>query len=105
MKYRPNLYLSDSIEPTKVISIKKKLEENPLFSKVVLITLSKNDSDQLDIFEAKLLIQPVFRDTERFVVGITKNKEEAVQIIEKIVRECLESRGDCNLKEFLAWEE
>ena len=99
--YRDNLYLGESIAPEKLEKIKKKLETKPMVSGVFVITLSKNASDQLEIYEAKQLAQKYYRAYPPYVVGITKTKDEAVTIVCRIVQECLDARGDCALKEYL----
>lgn len=105
MRYRPQLYLGDSIDPARVIGIRKKLEEHPLFAGVVLIVLSANEHDQLDILDAKLFSQPVYRESDRSVVGIARDRKEAFELVRQITEECFRDRGDCALKEYLAWEE
>lgn len=99
--YRPKLYLGDSINEKKLDKIMKKVKNKPLFSGVYLIAISRNASDQLDIFDAKQLVQSYYKKNSPYVVGIAGNHEEAVELVERIVRECLESRGDCALKEYL----
>ena len=105
MRYRPWLYIGDSIDPMKVIGIRKKLEENPFFAGVVLIVLSANDYDQLDIIDARKLAQPFFRKSELSVVGIARDRDEALELVRQMAAECLSDRGDCALKEYLSWEE
>lgn len=99
--YHPKLYLGESIREKKLDKIKKKLEKKPLLSGVVLIAVSRNPSDQLDIFEAGQLVQRYYQKNPPYVVGIAGSREEAVGIVERLVQECVASRGDCALKEFL----
>ena len=101
LTYHPGIYLGDSIRGKKLDKLKKKLENKPLFSGLFLITLSRNASDQLEIYAAKQLAQSYYRKNPPYVIGITGTYEEAVKIVEQIVRECLEARGDCALKEYL----
>ena len=35
------------------------------------------------------------------VIGIAKDYGDALKLVERITRECLRDRGDCNLKEYL----
>ena len=98
---RPKLYLGDSINEKKLDKIIKRLKNKPLFSGVYLIAISRNASDQLDIFDAKQLVQSYYKNNPPYVVGIAGSHEEAVELVERIVRECLVSRGDCALKEYL----
>ena len=99
--YRSKLYLGEGISEEKLDKIKKKLENKPLLSSVFLIAVSANQSDQLDIFDARQLIQPYYKKNPPYVIGITKSREEAFSIVETIVQECLRERGDCALKEYL----
>lgn len=101
LTYHSGIYLGDSIRGKKLDKLKKKLENKPLFSGLFLITLSMNASDQLEIYAAKQLAQSYYRKNPPYVIGITGTYEEAVKIVEQIVRECLEARGDCALKEYL----
>ena len=101
LTYHSGIYLGDSIRGKKLDKLKKKLENKPLFSGFFLITLSRNASDQLEIYAAKQLAQSYYRKNPPYVIGITGTYEEAVKIVEQIVRECLEARGDCALKEYL----
>ena len=101
LEYHPNLYLGEGIKKKKLDKIKKKLENKPLFSSVFLISLSRNPFDQLEVYEARQLCQPYYRKCPPYVVGIAKNREEAIALVEEIVTECLAVRGDCALMEYL----
>lgn len=99
--YHSKLYLSDGITEKKLDKIKKKLEKKPLLSGVFLIAVSANQTDQLDIFEARQLVQSYYLKNPPYVIGIAESRQEAVSLIEQIVQECLQERGDCALKEYL----
>lgn len=101
LKYHPRLYLGESVNVKKLDRIKKKLENKPLFSGVFLITLSRNPSDQLEIYDAKQLVQSYYKKNPPYVVGLSGNYEEAVALVARMTEECLNSRGDCCLKEYL----
>ena len=96
-----NLYLGESIASEKLDKLKKRLEKKPLLANVYLITPAKNPADQLDIFDARQLIQPHYKKEEFLILGIASGYEEALQLIEQITGECLDARGDCNLREYL----
>ena len=101
VRYHSKLYLGDGITEKKLDRIKKKLGKKPLLSGVFLIAVSVNPSDQLDIFDARQLIQSYYEKNPPYVIGITKSREEAMELVEQIVQECLRERGDCALKEYL----
>ena len=101
LTYHPELYVGDSISWKKLDKIKRKLQTKPLLANVFLITIASNPRDQLDILDARQLAQPHYNGVELYVVGIASNYEEAVALLEKIVKKCLKERGDCALKEYL----
>ena len=101
LTFAPNLYLGESIASEKLDKIKKRLVKNPLWANVYLITPASNPADQLDIFDARQLIQPHYKNEEFLVLGIVSGYEEALQLIERVTGECLKARGDCNLREYL----
>ncbi len=101
ISYRPELYLGEGINEKKLDRIKKKLENRPAFSGVFLISISRNDSDQLEIYGASQLSWRYYRENPPYVVGIAYSREEAVALVEKMAADCLYARGDCELKEYL----
>ena len=102
LTYHPRLYLGEGIKREKLDKLKKRLEKRPLLAGVVLIALSRNPSDQLEIYEAGQLQQSYYRKHPPCVVGIAADRQEALEIVELLVHECLDKRGDCALKEYLS---
>ena len=94
LKFAQNLYLGEGIAPEKLDKLKKRLNKKPLLANVYL-------ADQLDIFDARQLAQPHYKDEEFLVLGMASGYEDALQLIERITGECLKARGDCNLREYL----
>ncbi len=101
LEFYSNLYIGQSISPMKLDKIKNKLRNKTLLSGVHLVAVSLNPNDMLDVFDAKQLVQRYYLKREIFVVGIAGDYEEAIDLVEKIVQDCVSQRGDCSLKEFL----
>lgn len=101
LTFSPKLYLGEGIKGQKLDKIKRKLIDKPLLAGVYILVLSHNPVDQLEILDSKLLIQRFYERHELYVVGIAKDREEALNLVEQIAQECLDSRGDCKLKEYL----
>ena len=101
LKFAQNLYLGEGIAPEKLDKLKKRLNKKPLLANVYLITPARNPADQLDMFDARQLLQPHYKDEELLVLGMASGYEDALQLIERITGECLKARGDCNLREYL----
>ncbi len=101
LAYHPNLYLGESIHMKKLDKIKKKLENKPLFCRVYLVVISRNPSGLLEIYQARQLAQEYYQKYPPYIVGIAGGWTEAVLLVKGIVEECLKTRGDCALKEYL----
>lgn len=102
VEFNSNLYIGESIDRRKLDKIKKKLVSKPLLSNIYLITLAQNPNDQLDIFSARLLAQSYYQTITTKVIGIADGYDDAVKLLERIVNECLDARGDCFLREYLS---
>lgn len=101
MAFSKHLYLGNGIDNNDIKNIQKQLRKKPMNSHFFLICISSNKCDHLDIFEALQMGQTYYRKNPPRVVGIANNKTEALQLIEDIVKECLENTGSLNLKEYL----
>ena len=104
LHYSPNLYVGKGISQSKLERFKARIYRRPLLTSACLIVFPENDSDQLEIIDVRQLIQKFYEDRELNVVGLAKNKEDAVSLIVKMTEDCLADRKDCLLKEFLAWQ-
>lgn len=98
--FAQKLYL-DNVDDKEVENIKQKLQTTPLFCEQSVIAISHNPSDQLEIYQAGQLVQRYYVENPLYVIGIAQNYDGAVKIVQQIVTECLEKRGDCSLKEYL----
>ena len=66
-----------------------------------VLTLNEG-SDQLDIYRSFVLMQPYFRKSRKFIVGIAADYDGALGIVERIAKECYEKNQDADLKKYLA---
>ena len=101
LTFSAELYLGEGIKRKKLDKIKRKLIKQPLFAGVYVIALSRNPVDQLEILEARQLAQRFYESHALHIVGVAGDREDALHLVEKIVQECLDTRGDCELKEYL----
>ena len=98
MKFYKYLYIGDNI--TNPAKIKRKLKLHAGLVSVYVITIAPGP-DQLEIFHSAYLKQKYYRYHPPIIVGIASGYDEAVEIIMKITQECLDTAGNCNLKEYL----
>lgn len=102
IQYHDCLRVGQSITEKKLDKLKKRLQNHPLRTDVYLITTARNGIDQLEIYNSRQLAQAYYRNHPPFVIGITDSYEEALEMIQELVKECLQARGDCSLKEYLS---
>ena len=62
--YHHNLRLGEGLSEKDIDKIKKDLSENPIEANLFLITISANSDEQLDIYDAKFLVQKYFQKWE-----------------------------------------
>lgn len=102
--YHHDLRLGEGLSHRDLPQIKEKLKENPIEANLYLITASANCDEQLDIYDAKFLVQKYYQKNPPYVVGIAKEKGHAFTIVEELMKECVEKRSDANLKAYLFGE-
>ena len=103
IEFSPNLYYGESMQEKEFEKAKKKILETPLLSNVFLLILSRQGTDQLEVISSKYLAQGYYAEHPVRVVGVAKDREDAISLIIKITEDCLSIRKDCNLKEFCEW--
>lgn len=97
MKFYKYLYIGDTVkEPAKV---KRRLKRHA--GQLIYVICIAAGDDQLEIFHSAYLKQKYYRYHPPIIVGIASNYDEAVDIIVQITKECLQTTGGCNLKEYL----
>lgn len=102
--YHHDLRLGEGLSNKDISEIKEKLRLNPIEANLFLITISSNSDEQLDIYDAKYLVQKYYQKNPPYVIGITKEKGHAFSIVEELMQECVEKRSDANLKAYLVGE-
>jgi hypothetical protein len=103
MKFIEHLYVSKSIK--NVNRVIWKLKHNAGQIKIYITAISKHPTDQLDIYHCSVLQQKYFhKDKDFTIVAITDSHEGAVEFVQLLTEQCLKTRGDCNLREYLLSE-
>lgn len=101
LTFNPELYIGEGMKDKKTDKIKRMLIKKPALTNVYVIALANNPSDQLMFFEAKQLVQHYYEIYPIQIVGIARDYDDALKLVERITQECLDTRGDCHLKEYL----
>jgi hypothetical protein len=79
----------------------RKLEENEWQLEVYVITLSNNPHNQLEIYNSAILLQKSVDKKDILVVGITKGYNEALELVEKIMKEVYDNTKETDIKAYI----
>jgi hypothetical protein len=98
MKFYKQLYISNSIKKN-TFQIKYSISHHPLKKSYFIICLSKT-SDQLDIFNSKYLIQRYYKKHPPYIIGVAKNRQDSILLVQNIIKDIYIKTNSANVKEF-----
>ena len=99
MRYYKHLYLAEGIK--KKEKIIRKLEEKKLQMNIHVITLARNEKNQLEIYNSMVFLQPDFPYDDFLVVGLAKGYEDAVEMVEEIAREVYNKTKGADIRSYI----
>ena len=99
MRYYKHLYLAEGIK--KKEKIIRKLEEKKLQMNIHVITLARNEKNQLEIYNSMVFLQPDFPYDDFLVVGLAKGYEDAVEIVEEIAQEVYNKTKGADIRSYI----
>lgn len=103
MKWYRKLYLGENAKKSKY-KIIGRVRTSKFQRDTYLITLSPNPGSLLEIYSAVYLLQPYFKKAHVLdnitVLGIARGREEAFQVVEKIISDVYSNTGGFGLKEY-----
>ena len=100
MRWYEDLYVGYNLLENKRKIMRKIEKGKPMFNKYV-ITLPENNYDTLEIYPSNVLIQKWYRNSDKIIVGIAEGKEEALDMMQLIIMDCLEETGEVKVKKFI----
>lgn len=104
IRFSKNLYCGEKAEDQKR-KIIWRLKHSAGMVKAYVITFPSNPGNLLDIYHNAQLLQPYYKKKELFVVGIAWGYEEALQVVEMIIKEVYENTGGFHVKAYLQSKE
>lgn len=108
LQFYRDLYLDPEIRHPEVI--KWRLQHNAGSLSLYVITLCDTDSvsgealfdGQLQFFHSAFLQQPMVKNSCPMIIGLARGREGAMDLVLRIVQECLASQHNADLVPFLA---
>ena len=98
MKYYKYLYTDESIKSVSVIKTQIILGKVPSLNQVIVLA---ENSDQLEIIEAVFLRQKYYKRKDLLVVGVTKSRQGAMELVEKILQDTIRETGGYDMKSYI----
>ena len=104
MRFYKYLYVQESLENKKDKIINKLMQKKVLLNCHV-VALSSTENNQLDIYSSKFLFQPGFPTDELFIVAIVKNHEDAIEFVEKLLKDVYNETKRTDMRSYILEKE
>ena len=100
-----NLYFDEENAKKKARLLRRLEEGKPEPNVYVLALPDSRDRNILDIFNSLELMQPHYKGRKKYIVGIARSKQAAVELAADIVGEMYGASGGFDLRAYLEFNE
>ena len=100
-----NLYFDEENAKKKARLLRRLEKGKPEPNVYVLALPDSRDRNILDIFNSFELMQPHYKGRKKYIVGIARSKQAAVELAADIVGEMYSASGDFDLRAYLEFNE
>lgn len=100
-----NLYFDEENAKKKARLLRRLEKGKPEPNVYVLALPDSRDRNILDIFNSLELMQPHYKGRKKYIVGIARSKQAAVELAADIVGETYSASGDFDLRAYLEFNE
>ena len=104
LKWYSDLYIGEKANK-KTKSIIRKINKGQGQITAFVITLAYNEEDQLEVFNASLLLQQLARETCPMIIGIASGYDEAIELVTRITEEVYQETGTTDIRAYLEEKE
>lgn len=103
MEFYKDLYVSEKLvkRQEKIINALKQKQSLPF---IHVITLPLTVDGMLEIYPAYVLMQSLYQELPIKVVGIASNRGEAGELVQEMIRDCLDEHGNVDLKQYFEFD-
>jgi len=104
MRFYKYLYVQEELEKKrdKIIS---KLKEKKILLSCHIVALASSGKNQFDIYSSKYLFQPGFPTEDLFVVAIVKSHEDAIEFVEKLLKDVYNETKRTDMRSYILEKE
>ncbi len=100
-----NLYFDEENAKKKARLLRRLEKGKPEPNVYVLALPDSRNRNILDIFNSLELMQPHYKGRKKYIVGIARSKQAAVELAADIVGEMYSASGDFDLRAYLEFNE
>ncbi len=93
-------YIGEGV--SKNVQLQARINAGKAVQGIWLITLSNNPDNLMEIIPAAMLVQRSAYDSCPTIIGMAKGKDEAIQLVEKIIKTMYRKTGGFGIREFLS---
>lgn len=101
MRWYKNLYRGE-LSPRRSKRVLFCIRHNILQLNTYIITLALSDSEQLDLIPARELLQKAYPKKNLSIIGIAKNYEDALAVLERIVQDVFKKDPALNIRQYFS---
>ncbi len=100
MIWYDDLFIGEGITPRKKKRIIRMTEKRSIFNGAWLLALSSGPDGLIDIIPARELKQRGYPQRDMLVIGLARDRDDAMELAGEIIGSFYKARGDFRLKEF-----
>ncbi len=104
MKFRESLYFGESVKSEHRKLLRELSRGKRLSGKHILITYAFNGTDLFDLIPVRELYFPYRKKQELFVLGLAADKEEAFEVVSRMVTEVYEATGAFDVRGYFGYQ-
>ncbi len=99
MQWHKRIYFNKDIKNKRRIisNIKKGKLQYPAF----VIALPLSNDGILELYPAYVLLQPAYKKSDLYIIGISDDKNKALNIMASIIMECYNATGNFNISDYI----
>lgn len=99
MLWHKRIYFNNDIKNKKKII--SNIKKGKLQYSAFVITLPLNNDGILELYPSYVLLQPAFKDSDLYIIGISDDRKKALKLMATIIMECYNKTNGFNITEYI----
>lgn len=102
IRWSRELYLDEQVS-NKPEKWKKRVEQAKPSISLYCICFASNENNLFDIINCNEFFFQYYKKKELFIVGLSKTREDAIDLLQDILEDIYRKTGDINVREFFTF--